>query len=143
MSHFDHLSLINLYISSSSFSIFGEVGQVREIGPKCSKSWASSIHRNHSKCKLHIWHQMKPYSSLKAIWGSICTCFCVFVELGQVKEIWPKYPKSWAAIHVIQVLQSVEFNISNKMKYCSRVNIVGTLRNFQKLNHVKVFEVFR
>ena len=49
--------------------------------------------------KLHISHQMKPYSNVKAIWESIYTCFCVSVELGQVSYIRPVSLKSWTSIY--------------------------------------------
>ena len=49
--------------------------------------------------QLHISHQMKPYSIVKAIWGSSYTCFSVFQALGQVRRTGPKYTKSWAQIH--------------------------------------------
>ena len=42
---------------------------------------------------------MKPYLSVKTIYGSSYTCFGIFGELGQVGEIGPKYPKSWTPIY--------------------------------------------
>ena len=72
--------------------------------------------------KLHISHQMKSYSNVKAIWESIYTCFCVPVELGQVRETRPKLPKSWASIH--RVIQSVKFHISHQVKPYSNVKVI-------------------
>ena len=189
----------NWELSYTCISIFVELGQLKEIGPKCHKSWAL-IHRKLSKVlsstfqmkpytntnsiegwftpvlvylgnwgklgrfipnspfiginaqkdihsvKLHISHQMKPYLIVKAIWGSINTCFVqlrhwgklakfnpitsnhghvkfqvshqmkpnskvkatcglsyiycsIFGELGQVRQIGPKYPTSLTLIH--------------------------------------------
>ena len=49
--------------------------------------------------KLHILHQMKPYSRVKTSWDRTYACISIFMELRQVKEIGPKCPKSWASIH--------------------------------------------
>ena len=49
--------------------------------------------------KFYSSHQMKPYSRVRAIWGSSYTCFSIFGELGQVGEIVHKYSKSWELIH--------------------------------------------
>ena len=49
--------------------------------------------------KLYILHQLKPYSRVKSNWEPSYTCISIFVELGQVREIGPKCPKSWASIH--------------------------------------------
>ena len=34
--------------------------------------------------KLYIWHQMKPYSSVKVIWESIYTCFVNWDKSGKL-----------------------------------------------------------
>ena len=135
----------NWELIDTCISIFGELGQIRKIVPKCSKSWAS-IHRKLSKVlnstfyikwsltkiqipfegwftpvlvylghwaksgklqpntqihkcviqsvKLHVSHQMKPYSTVKVICGSSYTCFSIVLQLGQVGEIRLKFPLS-------------------------------------------------
>ena len=135
----------NWELTDTCISIFGELGQIRKIVPKCSKSWAS-IHRKLSKVlnstfyikwsltkiqipfegwftpvlvylghwgksgklqqntqihkrviqsvKLHVSHQMKPYSTVKVICGSSYTCFSIVLQLGQVGEIRLKFPLS-------------------------------------------------
>ena len=72
--------------------------------------------------KLHISYQMKLYSNVKTIWESIYTCFCVSVELGQVREIRLKLPKSWASMH--QESCSKCFHISHQMKPCSSGRVI-------------------
>ena len=66
--------------------------------------------------KLQISHQMKPYSSVKAIWESRYTCFSVFGELGQVGEIGSNYPKSLSEMQrtLSKVLNST-FDISEAL----------------------------
>ena len=130
-----YLSVKDICRSSYTyFSIFGELGQVGEIGPKFPlpihrKSFIvlnSTFHIKWSptycKCechlrvniaqiphiintdtqeviqsvKLHISHQVKPYSNVETIWGLIYTCFSIFWALEQVRESRPKKPKSWA-----------------------------------------------
>ena len=93
MSHFYPIWLYLLYCIcgiAASWEIWAQTPQI--TGTDTQKV----IHN----VKLLISYQMKPYSSLKAIWGSIYTCSsCVFAKLGQVGEIWCKYLKSWAEIH--------------------------------------------
>ena len=48
------------------------------------------------KAKLHISHQVKPYSNVKTFRGLIYTYFSIFWALEQVGEIGSKNPKSWA-----------------------------------------------
>ena len=60
--------------------------------------------------KFHITHQMKSYSRVKAICRSSYTCFSMFVELGQVGQIKPKYPTSSTLIQresLFKVLNSL------------------------------------
>ena len=43
--------------------------------------------------KLHILHQMKPYSRVKTNWELSDTCISIFGELGQVRKIRPNCSK--------------------------------------------------
>ena len=118
----------NWELSYTCISIFVELGQLKEIGPKCHKSWAL-IHRKLSKV-LSSTFQMKPYTNTKSIegwftpvlvylgnWGKLgrfipnspfigvnaqkdIHSYCsIFGELGQVRQIGPKYPTSLTLIH--------------------------------------------
>ena len=88
------------WLSYTCFNIFGELEQVREIGPKyIPQIMGTDTQKVIHSVKLHNSHQMNPYSSLKAIWVSIYTCSYVLAKLGQVGEIWHKYTKSRAEIH--------------------------------------------
>ena len=73
--------------SYTCFSIFAE------LGPKYHKSWAP-IHRKSFVVLNSTIHIKWSCTHLKSIWGSIYTCSCAFAKLGQVREIWHKYPKS-------------------------------------------------
>ena len=42
---------------------------------------------------------MKPYAKVKGNWESSYSCFSIFWELEQVREIGSKCPKSWASMH--------------------------------------------
>ena len=101
-------SLVKAIIGSCYiyFSIFRELGQFKQIGPKYSKSCA---HRKSKKVaekvKLQISHQMKPYSNVKIIY----ICFSVFWALGVS-------PRNWT-----QILQIMSLNIK---KVIQRVNIL-------------------
>ena len=78
--------------------VFVKLGQAGEVRTKKPKSW-TSIHRKSSEVLNSTSHQIKHHSSVKAISGSSYICFSIFWELGQVGEIGPKYPKSWAPVH--------------------------------------------
>ena len=80
-------------LSYICFSIFGELEQVGEIGPKYPKSW-TPIQRKSFIVLNSTFYIKWSCAHLKSIWGSIYTCSCVFVELVQVREIWHKNPKS-------------------------------------------------
>ena len=41
---------------------------------------------------------MKSFLNAKANWGAIYTCFCITVDLGKVRVIRPKLPKSWLSV---------------------------------------------
>ena len=49
--------------------------------------------------KPHITHQMKSYSNVKTILGSIYIYYKLVAGLGQVNEMWPKYTKYLIEIH--------------------------------------------
>ena len=136
----------NWELSDTCISIFGELGQVRKLGPNVPNHghqqteshpskvlnstfyikwsltkiqipfegwftpvlvylghWGKSgklqpntqIHKRViQSVKLHVSHQMKPYSTVKVICGSSYTCFSIVLQLGQVGEIRLKFPLS-------------------------------------------------
>ena len=51
------------------------------------------------RLQIRISHQMKPYSSVKALCGLSYTCFTDTRVLGQFGETGPKYPKSCVETH--------------------------------------------
>ena len=53
--------------SYTYFSIFGELGQVGEIGSKSPYIIGTNTKKDIRSVKLHISHQMKPYLSVNAI----------------------------------------------------------------------------
>ena len=62
--------------------------------------------------KLHISHQMKPYSRVKTIFRFSYTCFNIFGELGQVEKIGPKCPTSLTDTQ--KVIKSAKLHISHQ-----------------------------
>ena len=76
-----------------------------EIGPKTPNK-ATNPQKVTQSGKLHVSHQMKLCSSVKAIWESIYTCLSIFVELEQVNQIGHNYPKLWAQKKSSKVLDS-------------------------------------
>ena len=79
-------------LSYTCFNIFGELGQVGQIGPKYLTS-PTLIHRNIKGVKTQHFTSNEPYSRVKA------NCFSIFGKLGQVGQIGSKCPKSWTPIH--------------------------------------------
>ena len=74
----------------------GHLGKSRNLRPN------TPIHGHviHS-VKLHISHQVKPYSIVKVIWGSIYTCFMYLQNWGKLAKFSPiisnhgqRYPES-------------------------------------------------
>ena len=64
--------------------------------------------------KLHISHQMNPYSNVMTIWVSIYTCLPGFAELRQVREIRPQNPKN-IVTDTQKDIQTLKFHIAYQM----------------------------
>ena len=63
------------------FSVFGNWRKSKKKKIKCieKQKFIYSV-------KLHILHQMKPYSRVKTSWDPTYACIIIFVELRQVKD---------------------------------------------------------
>ena len=75
--------------------------------------------------KLHITHQMKLYSNVKTIGGSI-TCFSVFEGIGKSQGNLAQMPEIMGRDSQ-KTIKRVKPHISNQMKPCSRVKAISEL----------------
>ena len=116
----------SIYTCSSVFVI---IGASRRNLAKIAQIMGRDTQKVMQSVKFQISRQMKPYSSVKTICVSSYTCFSIFGELGQVAEIGPKYPKSWALIHrkSLIVLNS-KFHI--KWSYTHLKSIRGSIYTY-------------
>ena len=72
--------------------------------------------------KLYIWHQMKPYSSVKVIWESIYTCFVNWDKSGKLGPNNLNHGRQYTESH-----PSVKLHISHQTKpYSSAKTICGS-----------------
>ena len=77
---------------SSIGAIWGNWAQIPQITCRDTRKVIQSL-------QILILHQMRPYSSVKALCGSSYTCFTGTQVLGQFGETWPEYPKSCTGTH--------------------------------------------
>ena len=89
---------MHLRVSLYLFSCICEIGASRVNLAKIRQIMGRDSQKVIQSVKFQISHQMKPYLSVRTIYGSSYTYFSIFGELGQVGEIGPNYPKSWALI---------------------------------------------
>ena len=75
--------------SYACFIIFGELGQVKQISPQIPQIMGTNAEKVIYSVKLHISCQIKPYISVKAIWGLSHTCVSVFGHWGKSRKFGP------------------------------------------------------
>ena len=74
---------------------WGNLGKLGPNNPNHVQGYMKSI----QSLQLLVSHQMRPYSSVRALCGSSYTCFTGTRVLGKFGEIRPEYTKSRAGTH--------------------------------------------
>ena len=109
--------------SYTCFSLFWELRQVGEIHPtQIIPIMGTNTQKVIYSVKLHISHQMKPYLSVKPIWGSIYTCF-LYLQIVASSQNLAQLPQIMGRI-TQKVIQIVKFYISHQMKPYSKGKVI-------------------
>ena len=109
----------NWELIDTCISIFGELGQIRKIVPKCSKSWAS-IHRKLSKVLNSTFYIKWSLTKIQLPFGGWFTPALVY--LGYLEKSGNLRPNN--QIHG-RVIHSVKIHISHQMKPYLRVKVIS------------------
>ena len=84
----------------TSFTCTRVLGQFGETGPKYPKSCAErDTWKVIQSLQLLVLHQMRPYTSVRTLFGLSYTFFTGTQVLGQFGETLPEYPKSCTGTH--------------------------------------------
>ena len=95
------------------------MGQFGEIGPKYPKSCAKTHEKKIQSLQLLVSHQMRTYSSVRALCGLNYTCFTGTRVLRQFGEIGSEYPNSSAGTN--EKYPSLQILVSHQMRPYSSV----------------------